>query len=137
MLEVTKKAFISIAEHDALHHDTDVFINLHQSIPEFKQDHDYVEVEMKYTIPSYHLRLRSNEKDSVTAYHLINNEPDKILPYQLFMNVLRHLQRTFPEQQRLNWNLYPGQPVWEFIATGLEVKEAIEKYHSRIIVEFI
>jgi hypothetical protein len=131
--QITKKVFIDLKEHDF-----DCIDNIHKEIPDHVNPNDFVEAELTYTVPTYLLRLRAREYNGNIYHHLINNEPERILGYGLFMNLLRHLQRVYPtDQQHLDWNIYPGQPIWEFNVDYESLKEVIEKFHSRIVVEFI
>ena len=130
---VTVKKFISL--HD---HDQNVITKVYDELEEHFNPNDYVEAELVYTVPTYLLRLRAREYKGSIYHHMINNEPERILEYGLFMNLLRYLQRVYPtDQQHLDWNIYPGQPIWEFNVDYETLKETIEKFHSRIVVEFI
>lgn len=135
MLEVTKKGFISIHEHDQLHHSEprDNRIAILYSIPETFNANDYIEVEIKYKVPSFTITLRPMEYNLGTFYHMIT---DGKMNYSLFMAVLKHLKREVPEaDQKLNWNIYNGQPIWEFGLDAEILKTHIKKFHSRIEVK--
>lgn len=131
MLEINKTVYIKLEEHDRGQIDL-----VYSKIPDNENEFNYVEVEMKYQVPSFLLRLRPMEYDGKTYYHLINNEPDKILPYRLFMHILRNLQAVFPNQ-KLNWNIYSGQPIWEFEYPAEDLATAIKSMHPRVLVEVI
>lgn len=140
MLEISKKAFININDHDRAQHQPEEAIVIHPSIPDGTyRPQDFIEVEVKYTVPSYLLRLRPREYNGKTYYHLINNEPEKILPYGLFMNTLKTIRNSvFTEEgAHLEWNLYPGQPIWEFALPVEELTKTIVGYHNRIVVEVL
>jgi hypothetical protein len=130
---VTCSAFISLAAYDQ---NELVFIQPDEDA-DLLEDENAIPVTLTFNVPIHKLKLRAITYGEVTKYHLINNEPNHILPYELFMNVLRYLRTQDCFTSKLSWNLYPGQPVYEFIGSGEAMKELIEAYHSRVKVELI
>lgn len=66
--------------------------------------------------------------------HLAMKEEAHRMDAKDFHNILCYLKNEI-EKKRCNFNIYPGQPVWEFIdITAEEIKSLIEKFDKRVTV---
>lgn len=67
--------------------------------------------------------------------HLVNDSKVGRLPYDQFMFLLKRLRRC--GQCVCEWNIYPGQPVWEFNWSEGTLGHQIREINPLINVEYV
>ena len=98
---------------------------------------------IKIEVPTYKLSLRRRLKEingsRYFVYHIVNgieSDSSEKVSYESFIVLITKLKKKFKNHE-LVWDVYPGQPVYEYAAKAKDLKEFIESTNDLIEVTVI
>ena len=92
----------------------------------------YQKVKVSWEVPLYRIKVVSRLKNGVYYLHLVNDIEDNRLPYDRFISLIQNIKAVHDNQ--LNWNFYPGQPIYEYKTSVFELRKTIEDLYKDIEV---
>lgn len=114
-----KKEFFAVNEHPDQVHD---LMN--------KGGEGRIKVKLVYEYEPYHLKIRKG----LNGQHLVNDSEEGRLPFGDFMKLLSELKKGGCCE--VAWDIYPGQPVWEFKWEPGSLAHKIKQYNPLIEVSY-
>lgn len=101
-------------------------------------DTHLLKVKVLIELPSYKLFLKSIiNKQNNYQVHLVNKDDKWRLSHNQFTDVIRALKRGNQIPHDLSWDLYPGQPVYEFFMDPKELAKRIIDINPQIEIEIL
>ena len=87
--------------------------------------------QVSFEVPLYLLNLVTDSEGNI---HLANPIDDGRLDWDRFIHIIDRLKRAYPNNKKLKYNIYSGQPVWTFNVPASEIKSIIEEENCDIEV---